>query len=293
MFGLLNVRKPAGMTSRDVVNHVQRMVRPVKVGHAGTLDPLATGVLIVCVGQATRVVEYLQEQSKEYDGTFLLGRTSDTEDVEGNVTELQDARRPTEAEIKGVLERFRGRVMQRPPAFSAVKVAGRRAYQLARRGEEVSLTARPIDVHGLELTGYQYPEMRLHVVCGSGTYLRSLGRDIGEALGTGAVMSALTRTAVGGFRLDDACALGQLTGESIRSHLLSPLGAVSHMARVTLSDAEVTDIVHGKPIHTPLASGAGKVAAVDSHDRLVAVLVPGGPNQLRPARCFHQTAIES
>ena len=134
LFGLLNVNKPAGVTSRDVVNRVQRLVRPERVGHAGTLDPLATGVLVVCLGPATRLVEYLQRLRKRYRAAFLLGRTSDTEDIEGQVVELAAPPRPTPAQIAAVLPRFLGQIEQVPPAFSALKLAGRRAYELARAG---------------------------------------------------------------------------------------------------------------------------------------------------------------
>src|SRR5437868_5550844 len=139
MFALLNVNKPAGITSRDVVNRLQRLVRPAKVGHAGTLDPLATGVLVVCLGQATRLIEYVQQMPKTYHGTFLLGRESDTEDIEGDVKELPNAPRPSRAEIDAALPQFVGRIEQRPPAYSALKVGGERAYDKARRGEAVVL----------------------------------------------------------------------------------------------------------------------------------------------------------
>src|SRR5262245_35406014 len=200
MFGLLNIDKPAGLTSRDVVSRVQRLVRPQKVGHAGTLDPLATGVLVVAVGPATRLVEYVQRMPKTYQGTFLLGRTSDTEDVEGEVVELDSPPVPTRAEIDAALPRFIGTIEQRPPAYSALKVAGRRAHKLARRGEAVELAPRPVEIHAIELLRYEYPEMELRIDCGSGTYVRSLGRDVAEAVDTGAVMAALRRLAIGPFQ---------------------------------------------------------------------------------------------
>ena len=193
-FGLLCVNKPVGMTSRQAVNVVQRLARPAKVGHAGTLDPLADGVLVVGVGSATRLLEYVQQMRKRYVGTFLLGRSSPTEDTEGQVTECPDAPVPTLDEIGSAAARWTGRIAQRPPAFSALKVAGRRAYDLARRGKLPQLAPRPVDVFQIEIRRYQYPELVLNVECGGGTYIRSLGRDLAESLGTAAVMSALTRT---------------------------------------------------------------------------------------------------
>jgi tRNA pseudouridine55 synthase len=142
MFGLLNLNKPSGITSRRVVDRVQRLVRPDKVGHAGTLDPLACGVLVVGIGQATRLVEYVQEMPKHYSATFLLGRTSTTEDVEGRVTELAGARPPARAELERAVRELTGQIEQRPPSFSALKIAGQRAYDLARAGDEVELAPR-------------------------------------------------------------------------------------------------------------------------------------------------------
>src|SRR5436190_8799230 len=199
MFGLLNVDKPSGLTSRDVVNRVQRLVKPHKVGHAGTLDPLASGVLVVCVGPATRLIEYVQRMPKRYLATFLLGRRSETEDIEGAVTELTDTPVPTVEQAHGALPNFVGRIQQLPPAFSALKVDGQRAYALARKGETPDLQPRPIEVYSVELVEYSYPQLVLDIRCGSGTYVRSLGRDIARALGTEAVMSALVRTEIGPF----------------------------------------------------------------------------------------------
>ena len=202
--GLLNLNKPVGMTSRQAVNVVQRLAGPAKAGHAGTLDPLASGVLVVCVGGATRLIEYVQRMRKRYVGTFLLGRQSITEDTEGDVTELPDAPVPNWQEIEAAAQRFVGRIEQRPPAFSALKVQGRAAYKLARQGKPVVLVPRPVDIHRIEIQSYEYPELVLAVECGSGTYVRSLGRDLAETLGTAAVMSALVRTSIGSHRLEEA-----------------------------------------------------------------------------------------
>src|SRR4051794_35109294 len=157
MFGLLNIDKPAGLTSRDVVNVVQRLVRPHKVGHAGTLDPLATGVLVVAIGPATRLVEYIQRMAKSYRAVFLLGRTSDTEDIEGKVAELPQAPVPNIEQIESATPRFVGMIDQRPPVYSALKVGGRRAYELARRGETIELAPRRVEVHSIDIVRYAYP----------------------------------------------------------------------------------------------------------------------------------------
>ena len=180
--GVLNVDKPVGVTSRDVVNQVVRLVRPAKVGHAGTLDPLATGVLVVCVGHATRLINLVQEGRKRYRGRFRLGQTSDTDDVTGNVQPAGDWSGITKTQLEAELVEFIGQIQQVPPQFSAVHVQGQRAYDLARRGVAVELTARPVEVFSLQLTAFEPPDFELDVVCGSGTYIRSIGRDLGTRL---------------------------------------------------------------------------------------------------------------
>src|SRR6185436_18531746 len=229
MFGLLNLSKPSGVTSRDVVNRVQRLVKPHKVGHAGTLDPLASGVLVVCLGPATRLIEYVQRLPKRYLATFLLGRQSETEDIEGTVTELVDPSVPTEAQLRAALPNFIGCIQQLPPAFSALKVEGKRAYDLARQGETPDLKARPIEVHSIDLIEYDYPQLTFDIRCGSGTYVRSLGRDIARALGTEAVMSALTRTEIGPFHLSQALSGDDITPQSIDRAFIPPRMALGTM----------------------------------------------------------------
>ena len=186
-FGLFNVNKPTGLMSRRVVDHVQRLVRPAKAGHAGTLDPLASGVLVVGVGPATRLIDYVQRAAKRYTATFLLGRESDTEDVEGIVKDWNDPPTPTLDEIQQAAKQFVGEIQQRPPAFSALKVKRQdgksvRAYELARSGEAVDLKPRPVTIHDIQIQDYEYPELTLDVRCGSGVYVRSLGRDLAASM---------------------------------------------------------------------------------------------------------------
>ncbi|MFO0898198.1 MAG: tRNA pseudouridine(55) synthase TruB [Pirellulales bacterium] len=271
MFGLLNVHKPAGPTSRDVVNRVQRLVRPAKVGHAGTLDPLATGVLVVCLGPATRLVEYVQQMPKRYRGAFLLGRHSPTEDVDSEITLLADPPVPTRAELQVAARRLTGTIQQRPPAYSALKVAGRRAYQLARAGHEVELQARVITIHRLEILHYDYPQLELDIECSSGTYVRSLGRDLAELVGSAAVMAALERQAVGPFSVAQAIPLEELSAASIGAALLDPARAVTGLPRRELSAAELFCVQRGQALpHEPL--GPAEYAAFTPDGSLAAVL---------------------
>ena len=287
MFGLLNINKPSGVTSRRVVDQVQRLVRPAKAGHAGTLDPLARGVLVVCLGRATRLIKYVQQMRKRYRGTFVLGYSSPTEDVDGEVTAMVAPPRPSGDEIIRATVPLVGRIEQRPPSYSALKVNGRRAYDLARSGMHVDLDPRLITVYSIEMVSYQYPRLVLDICCGSGTYIRSLGRDLAESLGTAAVLSELVRTAIGGFRIEDACSSDELTTENLSHYLLSPGVAVADLTRVELNPTEIKDIVCGRSINRPeINETVGEIAAFDTASSLVATLVPRGNKTWGPARCF-------
>lgn len=295
LIGILNVNKPAGCTSRRVVDHVERIVRPAKAGHAGTLDPLATGVLVVCVGQATRLIQYVQSMAKTYRATFLLGHQSETDDIEGEVTIVADAPMLALETIAQVLPRFTGTIQQTPSAHSAVKIAGRRAYKLARAGKKVEIAARPVTIHRLSIRRYEYPELELDIECSSGTYVRSLGRDLAIALGTVAVMSALERTAIGDFQLEDAVELQQLTPETCNQYLQPALGAVADLPRLAVSEAQQVELQHGRPISLYSAqldihrqSPAYRFAAI-KNDQLVAILVARNAQLWPEINFFGQT----
>lgn len=290
LFGLLNINKPSGKPSRWVDDQVKRLARPAKVGHAGTLDPLASGVLLVCIGQATRLADFLQQLSKSYRAEFLLGRTSPTEDITGEVGELADAPLPLRTEIETAARHFVGEIEQSPPAFSALKIAGRRAYKMARKGQAVELAPRPLTIHRLEVLEYEYPRMVLDIQCTSGTYVRSLGRDIAESLGTGAVMSALVRTSIGHFNVLDSIDVATLTRENLADHLLPPSRAVEHLPEITIDDAQRKIIASGQFIPCPDASNPPPIgqqfAALDDRGNLVAVLHVRSDGQLGAARNF-------
>jgi tRNA pseudouridine55 synthase len=284
--GLLNVDKPAGITSRDTVDLVQRLASPAKVGHAGTLDPLATGVLVICVGSATRLVEYVQRMPKRYIGTFLLGRSSVTEDIDGAVTLLPDPPILSAVQIEAAAEKLVGSLLQRPPVFSALKVAGQRAYDLARRGAVVELKPRAIEVYSLKIARYEYPELVLEIECSGGTYVRSLGRDLAESLGTAAVMSALVRTAIGPWTVDTAVDPRTLAATDWRTRL-DPLNkALFALPNYVLTPVDDSRVRQGLFITVAAASESQEIAAVDSLGRLVAILVPRGPGQWGAAKNF-------
>ncbi len=286
MFGILNIAKPRGWTSRQVVNRVERLVRPAKAGHAGTLDPLATGVLLVCVGQATRLVEYLHRLPKRYRAQFLLGRTSPSDDLETEVTLLADARRPTSEQLAAAAAGLTGAIWQRPPVFSAIKVKGRRAYALARSGEAVSLSPRRVVVHDLSIRRYAYPELELDIDCGSGTYVRSLGRDLARAVGSGAVMAALVRRAIGSQAIEQAVPIEQLRWETLADCLLPPLRALEGLPTVTLDETEIALLHQGRTIDRELPEAAEEFAAVDAAGHLVALVRRRPQGGVGPVRNF-------
>ena len=273
MFGTLNINKPTGMTSRAAVNRVQRLARQSKIGHAGTLDPLASGVLVLCLGTATRLIGFVQRMPKRYRGTFLLGQESDTEDVEGRVVPIENPPRPRRAEIEAVLRRMVGTIWQRPPAYSALKSRGRRACDLARRGEIVELKPRKVEIHKLTVVQYEYPMLKLDIECGKGTYVRSLGRDVASQLGTAAVMSSLERSAIGSYRIEDACTLDQLTSNNLPSNLLPAAKAVATLPVIELSEAEAARIACGQSIDQRCHVSGEQVAAFDRTGELRAILV--------------------
>ncbi len=284
--GLLNLDKPAGITSRDAVDVVQRLARPAKVGHAGTLDPLATGVLVICVGSATRLIEYVQRMRKRYVGTFLLGRSSASEDIAGPVTMLPDPPIPPTDQVEAAAKNFVGLLRQRPPAFSALKVAGRRAYDLARRGEAVELKPREIEVYSLKVARYEYPELVLEIDCGGGTYVRSLGRNLAESLGTAAVMSALVRTAIGPWTLETAVDPRTLTAADWQARLDPLRKALAGLPVRELTPAEVSRVRQGLFITFAAAEETKEITAVDADGRLVAILVSRGSGQWGAAKNF-------
>ena len=271
--GLLVIDKPGGTTSRAAVTRVQGWFpRGTRIGHAGTLDPLATGVLVCCLGQATRLTEYVQRMEKTYGAGLLLGARSDTDDAEGSITPVSGISVPALEDINKHLREFLGAIDQVPPDYSAAKVTGRRAYELARQGKEVALQARTVQIYGSDLLAYSFPHLEIEVRCGKGTYIRSLARDLGERLGCGALIETLRRTRIGPFRVEDAIGL-DLSGETARSRLLPVAEAVADLPRLVLETTEIARLRQGQRI--PYDSNLGKeiqeFAVFDGNDALVAV----------------------
>jgi tRNA pseudouridine55 synthase len=262
---------------------VARALGMKTVGHAGTLDPLASGVVVVCVGHATKLVDYLHELPKHYSSAFLLGRSSPSDDFETAIEVEENPVRPTQAEIEAAAVTFRGEILQRPCDYSAVHVDGKRAYRLARKGRAVELAEKPVRIDRLEITAYDWPRLGLDVVCSSGTFIRAVGRDLAEALGTKAVMESLVRTAVGPFTQSQSLPLDAVTRESVLAVMLPPAAAIPHLPRVVLDADELARAIRGGLIAVP-GSPAPALAAVDASGSLVGILKQheSGAHRLRP-----------
>lgn len=285
MIGLMIVNKPPGMTSHDVVQVIRRQARIRRVGHTGTLDPLATGVLLLLLGPATRLAQFIAAERKSYRAVIRLGEATTTYDAEGEVT----ARHPvqvTRAAVAEALARFQGPQLQIPPMYSAIKIKGQTLYKLARQGQEVDRPPREVHFYRLELLDWAAPDATVAVDCSAGTYIRSLAHDMGQALGCGAHLRALTRTAVGPFTLDEALSLDALAqmaaAGTLTEVVLPPTEALRDTPQVRLDAEQEQRVRHGQPITPERAYDTALLSALDAAGRLVAVLIPQDEGLWRP-----------
>lgn len=284
--GILSIDKPLNLTSHDVVQTVRRLAGIRRVGHAGTLDPLATGVLVLAVGRATRLLEYVVALPKTYEARVRLGQVSNTYDGEGQIVEEH----PVTAggiDIEAALERFRGTIEQIPPMHSALRKGGQRLYELARKGVEVEREAREVTVYELTLVQWEPPVATLRVVCSTGTYIRSLAHDLGQALGCGAYLAGLRRTAVGSFTVDEAASLDALSGGELPAHLQGADAAVQHLPRLDVSQEAAARLAQGQWL--PRRAEEPEAALVRAHDpsgRFVGIVAAEGA-QWRPRKILY------
>jgi tRNA pseudouridine55 synthase len=293
MNGVVNIHKPQGMTSHDVVLRARRILGEKRIGHTGTLDPMATGVLVLCVGQATRIAQYLEAGEKEYRAILRLGVTTDTLDAEGRVMETRNYVAPDRETVALALERFTGEIMQQPPAFSAVKIKGVPSYKLARQGKAEPNKARAVFIRSIELTAYEDPFMRLTVRCSKGVYIRSLCAELGELLGMGAHLTGLTRTRSGRFTLEESISLEDLAEKKVAGAaggaITSLDEALAGFPVVPLGDAGALRIAHGNRVPCP-ASGLMDDGLVRLHNpsgKLVALARLAG-GMLSPELVFSE-----
>jgi tRNA pseudouridine55 synthase len=292
--GVLVVDKPVGMTSHDVVQVIRNGTGLRRAGHTGTLDPRASGVLVILVGPAVRLSEYVSASDKRYQAIIHLGSTTDTFDAEGKFTRSNQPVNVTEAQFEEVLQSFVGEIEQTPPPYSAVKVQGRKAYEMARQGEEVDLAPRKIQVHHLEVLEWAPPEVVVDVHCSSGTYVRSLANDLGEKLGCGAYLVGLRRTKSGRFSLRDATPLRKLqeafTAGNWYQYLIPSAEALGDWPAVELSPDEVEAVRHGHRVKVKEDNTEAKVRGVSTQGELVALLeiatAEDGSSEWQPKKVF-------
>lgn len=292
VFGFLNINKPQGPTSHDMVDRIRRLLphKPgapkrlwTKAGHAGTLDPFAQGVLVICVGPAARLVDFVQAQPKQYRATITFGAVSSTDDIAGKLAPTGAAPCPEQA-VREALLNFSGAIQQVPPSHSAVQVNGRRAYKMARGGEEVQLAARTVTIHSLRLLSYTWPTLELDIACEGGTYIRALARDLGAVLGVGGYCSTLVRTRVGVFTLESARHIEDI--EPSRD-MINPLVVLGDMPRVALDAEGTRQIILGRTANLPHEHPCGRAALLNDRGELIALgtVTPGGKSVL-PNKVF-------
>jgi tRNA pseudouridine55 synthase len=274
--GILNINKPMGKTSFEVVSFVRRLSGERRVGHGGTLDPQAEGVLPVCLGQGTRVVQFLSEGEKVYRAQVELGTATDTYDASGKVAQRGDASAVTRELVESILALFRGSIGQVPPMYSALKYRGKPLYRLARAGVEVPRRQRKVHISLLEISDFQLPSLTLEIACSKGTYIRSLAHDIGQALGCGAHLSSLLRLRSGPFHISDSITLPQLEAafrEGLWQDLLYPLDTVlQHMMAIIVAEEGGKALLNGRPLTLGAEEVGGRCRAYSCDGRIIALL---------------------
>ncbi|MEN3001585.1 MAG: tRNA pseudouridine(55) synthase TruB [Armatimonadota bacterium] len=292
MDGVLNLNKPTGMTSHDVVGRIRATIRQKEVGHTGTLDPMADGVLVLCLGRATRLTPYLQALPKKYRGTIQFGIRTTTQDIEGEIFSQIPAPHLTLEQVQAAAQEFIGRIQQIPPMYSAVKIEGKRLYELAREGKEVERPPRTVTIYTLQIEEWQpgeFPTARFYLECSAGTYVRTLASDIGDRLGVGAHLKQLTRLAVGHFRLEEAQPLEIFTDpESVAAHLIAPADALPHLPRWKPTAPYLERLLNGNfvQVEHPLWTPGGYVLVMED-DQRIALIARWLPPLLRPVRVIH------
>ncbi|WNS44833.1 tRNA pseudouridine(55) synthase TruB [Paenibacillus sp. MMS20-IR301] len=298
--GVLAVYKPAGFTSHDVVAKARRILGMKRIGHTGTLDPQVTGVLPLCLGRATRVVEYIQELPKEYVATLRLGLASDTEDLTGTITESVEEVHVTEAEVLAVLDSFKGVISQVPPMYSAVKVDGKRLYELAREGKTVERKSREVEIYEIEMLGMvhsgNYPDIKFRALCSKGTYIRTLCVDIGRALGVPAVMVQLERTMSAGISASHCLTLEQIAEHSqagtLEAHLIATDEAIAHLPKHVVVDEKKKSALQGQRLSSrfvaPEVKRSGDFRLYDQRGEFLGIYALESSGAIAPVKVFAQ-----
>jgi len=290
MNGILLIDKPTDWTSHDVVAKLRGILRERRIGHAGTLDPMATGLLTIFVGRATRAAQFAEAEAKTYIARLQLGLVTDTQDITGRVLEQSDISVSRE-ELEMVLPQFLGKILQIPPMYSAIQIDGQRLYKLARQGVEVERKARPVTIHDIRVLGEAENGFDLEISCSKGTYIRTLCHDMGQALGTGGTMAALRRTRVGAFSLEEACTLDELKEASDPAQFLRPVDTLfAQYPSLTVDSKQEQKIKHGQQIKTP-AGEPGRCRVYSESGEFLAlseVFAEGDRLMLKSIKSFYQ-----
>ena len=274
------------MTSHDVVAKIRREFKIKKVGHAGTLDPLATGVLVICIGDATRLSDYVMHRQKTYLAKIKFGESTETYDAEGEIIAKKDASHLIQADIEAILPQFTGDIQQIPPMYSALKRDGKKLYDLARAGETITLEPRPVTIHQLTITQFNSPIAEIEIRCGAGTYIRSLAHDMGQALGVGAHLAGLVRVSSGRFELSESYELDELLNcPNLDSCVVDETVALAYIPRIDLDETDTQHIRHGRnPVHVSDATHE-LARAYDATGKFIALLRAEN-NQWLPYKVF-------
>ncbi|UCD08433.1 MAG: tRNA pseudouridine(55) synthase TruB [Dehalococcoidales bacterium] len=277
MNGILNINKPEGPTSFSIVARVKKLTGEKRVGHAGTLDPAASGVLPVCFGHGTRVIEYLMDSTKDYRAEIEFGKTTDTYDATGTVTSLKDSSSVDRKQIEKALNSFLGKIQQVPPIYSALKHKGKHYYELAREGIDIRIASRPVVIHNISVLDWKPPVVTIDVICGKGTYIRSIAHDLGQIIGCGAYMKSLVRRKYGPFSIDNAVLYDDLDQSSLGDdwqRYIHPIDSVLlHLKAIVVNDDTRKDIQHGRTIENIVSNG--QISKDQSH-----------PEELKVTRCL-------
>lgn len=291
-FGFLAVDKPAGMTSHDVVMAVRRGTGVKRIGHAGTLDPMATGALILCVGAATRLSEYVMGQDKVYHATVRLGVETDTYDAEGHIVSTADASHVTQESLEAALSDFQGDIEQIPPMYSAIKVRGKKLYEMARQGEDIDRAPRRVHIFAMHLYEFEPPDVKLVIWCSSGTYIRSIAHDLGAALGTGAHLTALHRRVVGSLQglIEWPELVSAMQADTWQDLMVSERLALRHIPQLDLDSDEVNDVLHGRFARQPATQPDDTLRRAYGPDGRFIAILEAQHGQWKPRKVFGDLA---
>lgn len=291
VFGFLNIDKPSGPTSHDIILQLRQIIGIQRIGHTGTLDPLASGVLPICVGKATRLSEYISGTNKRYHAWIFIGQSSITYDSEGEKSSIKDVKGITEPDILEILSEFKGQILQTVPIYSAIKRGGRKLYNLARRGVNITPPKRKVEIYKINLIHWRTPELLLDIHCSSGTYIRSIAHEIGEKLGVGAYLSSLKRISCGSFMICQSISLENLQYDcQWQKHLLPAEWPFQKWEKITLNQELAYSLCQGQKIEFNHIGKAGSLALAMFEDQLIAV-VRSVNNSLQPIKVLQSVNL--